>query len=73
MMSPRRSNVAELFPPSAEDDDSDPVWAAFQRAPFAKEPESEEQRRLAEAAKRGPFRSAEVVSAEINARCERGN
>ena len=71
-MSPRRSNAAELLP-LEEDDDIDPVWAAFERAPVAKEAESEEQRQLADAALRGPFRPSHVVSAEIAARCERGN
>ncbi|MBK9266325.1 MAG: hypothetical protein IPM54_41880 [Polyangiaceae bacterium] len=69
-MGPRRSSVAELLP--LEDDEIDPVWAAFERAPFAKEDETDEQRRLADEAKRGPFRPAHVVSAEIAARCERG-
>ena len=71
LMSPRRSNAAELLP--TEDAEIDPVWAAFERAPVAKEAESEEQRQLADAAKRGPFRPSHVVSAELADRCDRGN
>jgi hypothetical protein len=70
-MNPRRSNTAEVFPP--DDEEVDPVWAAFEGAPMAKEPETEEQRRLVEAARRGPFVSGAVVSAEVTRRCQRGN
>lgn len=70
-MSPRASNAAEVLP--LHEDEVDPVWAAFERAPVASEPETDEQRRLAEAARRGPFRPAHIVSAEIAARCESGN
>jgi hypothetical protein len=59
-MSPRRSNVAEILP--LDDDEIDPVWAAFERAPFAREAENEEQRRLADAARRGPFRPGHEVT-----------
>jgi hypothetical protein len=70
-MSPRRSNVAEILP--LEDDEVDPVWAAFERAPLARKVESDEQRKLVELARRGPFRPGDVVSAEIAARCEHGD
>lgn len=60
-MSPRASNAAELLP--TESDEIDPVWAAFERAPVAKEAESEAQRQLADAAKRGPFRASPLCLA----------
>lgn len=70
VMSRRASSAAEILPQA--EDDVDPIWAAFERAPLAKEPETGEQRRLAEAARRGPFRQAQVVSSEIAARCGSG-
>jgi hypothetical protein len=47
---------------------NDPVWQAFRSAPVGP-PETEEQRRSTEAARRGPFVSGAGVSAEIAARC----
>jgi len=70
-MSRRASNAAQVL--VRDDDDVDPVWAAFERAPVASEPETEEQRRLAETARRGPGRPAHIVSSEIAVRCETGN
>lgn len=70
-MNPRASIAAELLP--TEVDEIDPVWAAFERAPIARTPETEEQRRLVEVAKHGPFVSATTVSAQITARCDHGN
>jgi hypothetical protein len=70
-MNPRAPNAAEVL--SLDADEADPVWAAFERAPVAKEPETEEQRRLVEVAKRGPFVSATIVSAQVASRGDHGN
>lgn len=54
------------FPELADD----PVWQAVLNAPVVEE--TEEERVAAEEAMRGPFIPGHVVTAEIAARCRRG-
>jgi hypothetical protein len=54
--------------PEIEDD---PVWAAFMRAPLGP-PDTEEQRRIIEAARSSGVVPGHVVTAEIAERCRRG-
>lgn len=59
-----REQDRDEFPELADD----PVWQAYLSAPVG-EPETLEQRRLAEQAERGPFTPGPQVTAEIAARC----
>jgi hypothetical protein len=54
------------FPDLADD----PVWQAVLKAPIVEE--TEEERRAAEEAMRGPVFPGHVITAEIAERCRRG-
>jgi hypothetical protein len=61
-----REHESDDFPELADD----PVWQAVLNAPVVEE--TDEEHVAAEEAMRGPFIPGHVVSAEIAARCRRG-